>query len=226
MKGCEGRHRQDIAVESVERTFHALFEAHAEIGSEGSAGLGGVGSDVPVELAVPDIGVSVRVFLARVGFSEGGDVGEGVDVLRVVDEEGEVGGEAGDEIGVEHDAGVAAEGGEVEGWEVRVVDDRGSGALHDLEGFFEGVHDGCCVFVHEIIDSVPWNANARAFEAGRIACFDVVYGRSSDGRVGRGPVVMSIWSGDGIQDIGSILDGPGHWPHSILAHTDGNDHAS
>ena len=92
MKGSEGRHGQDIAVEFVECAFHALFESHAEVGGEGGTGFRGVRGDIPMELAVPDVGVSMRVFFARVGFGEGGDVGEGVDVLGVLDEEGEVGG--------------------------------------------------------------------------------------------------------------------------------------
>ena len=45
-----------------------------------------------MEFAIPDVGVSVRVFFTGVGFGEGGDVGEGVNVLGVLDEEGEVGG--------------------------------------------------------------------------------------------------------------------------------------
>ncbi len=151
------------------------------------------------------------------------DVGEGVDVLRVGDELGEVFvGEIRDEVGFQDDDGGVAVKVLVEGVgrDVRVVDDGGARSADQVDGRLEGGEDGGVAGFGG--DDVAGDADAGALEGGEVACGDVV-GYAGDGR---GVVVVRIFPGNGLENVCRILDRASHGTNCVLSLGNRDDQSS
>jgi hypothetical protein len=108
--------------------------------------------------------------------------------------------------------------------EICILNDDGAGGFENFERGVEDGDDGGGGRVIGEVHEVAGNTKTFALEGGELARRDVV----GDGLEGysEGVVVVRVPAGDGVEEVGRIFDGAGHWADGVLMFGNGDNKAA